>query len=320
MNELHLFAGAGGGILGGHLLGHTCVCAVEIDKYCRRVLLQRQRDGVLPRFPIWDDIRTFDGTPWRGRVDVVCGGFPCQDISAAGKGAGITGERSGLWSEMARVVREVQPQYVFVENSPLLIQRGLGLVLTDLAEMGFDAAWGIVSAEDAAFAGGTPAIYHERKRLWLLAESTDSTRIQQGRHEQRAEWQRAGTCGESFTEGTDTAVERLQGSEQKNNDSEQWTRTGGVCKSTDAKIHRRRKRRTRRLDSNGAGECEQALQTGDTNVTRLEIRQGESGYDGAQQQTIERAGWWESEPAVGRVAHELASGMVRNNGTEAGDV
>ena len=86
MREMHLFAGAGGGILGGILLGHTCVCAVEIESYCRAVLLQRQRDGILPKFPIWDDVRTFDGKPWRGLVDCVCGGFPCQDISTAGGG------------------------------------------------------------------------------------------------------------------------------------------------------------------------------------------------------------------------------------------
>ena len=95
MNELHLFAGAGGGILGGMLLGHRTVCAVEIEPYCRKVLLQRQRDGILPWFPIWDDVRTFDGKPWRGIADVVCGGFPCQDISIAGHGAGIEGARSG---------------------------------------------------------------------------------------------------------------------------------------------------------------------------------------------------------------------------------
>ena len=104
MNELALFAGAGGGILAGHLLGWRTVCAVEIEDYPRRVLLQRQADGFLPRFPIWDDITTFDGKPWRGRVDVISGGFPCQDISAAGKGDGLDGERSGLWREMARVV------------------------------------------------------------------------------------------------------------------------------------------------------------------------------------------------------------------------
>ena len=164
MNELHLFAGAGGGILGGMLLGHTCVCAVEIEPYPRKVLLQRQRDGILPRFPIWDDILTFDGTPWRGKVDVVCGGFPCQDISAAGKGAGIEGERSGLWGEMARVISEVRPRHIFIENSPLLVGRGLAVVLCDLAKMGYDARWGIVGAHHAS----AP---HRRDRIWIMAHS-----------------------------------------------------------------------------------------------------------------------------------------------------
>ena len=88
LRELALFAGAGGGILGGILLGWRTVCAVEIDAYCRHVLLARQRDGILDRFPIWDDVCTFDGRPWRGSVDVISGGFPCQDISVAGRGGG----------------------------------------------------------------------------------------------------------------------------------------------------------------------------------------------------------------------------------------
>jgi len=86
MNELALFAGAGGGILGGHLLGWRTVCAVEWEAYPASVLCARQNDGLLPSFPIWDDVQTFDGKPWRGIVDVVSGGFPCQDISAAGRG------------------------------------------------------------------------------------------------------------------------------------------------------------------------------------------------------------------------------------------
>jgi DNA (cytosine-5)-methyltransferase 1 len=164
MRELHLFAGAGGGILGGMLLGHTCVCAVEIEPYCRNVLLQRQRDGILPKFPIWDDVTTFDGNPWRGFVDVVCGGFPCQDISSVGKGVGIRGERSGLWSEFARIIGEIQPRFVWVENSPMLTVRGLGVVLGDLSTMGYDARWGVVSAFDA----GAP---HQRDRIWILAHA-----------------------------------------------------------------------------------------------------------------------------------------------------
>lgn len=171
MNELHLFAGAGGGILGGMFLGHTCVCAVEWDEHARQCLIARQRDGCLPRFPIWDDVQTFDGNPWRGRVDVVCGGFPCQDISSAGKGSGIDGERSGMWRHMARIVGEIRPRYVFVENSPMLTLRGLGRVLGDLAAMGYDAEWGVLGAKNA---GGL----HGRRRLWIVANAaTDRRRL-----------------------------------------------------------------------------------------------------------------------------------------------
>jgi len=164
MNELALFAGAGGGILGGHLLGWRTICAVEWEPYAACVLAARQNDGILPPFPIWDDVQTFDGKPWSGRVDVISGGFPCQDISAAGKGAGIDGERSGMWSHMARIVGEVRPRYVYVENSPMLTSRGLHRVLGDLAEMGFDARWGVVSASDV----GAP---HQRDRIWIVAYS-----------------------------------------------------------------------------------------------------------------------------------------------------
>jgi DNA (cytosine-5)-methyltransferase 1 len=164
LNELHLFAGAGGGILGGQLLGHTPVCAVEIEPYNRSVLFQRQRDGILPWFPIWDDVRTFDGKPWNGIADVVCGGFPCQDISAVGNGAGLDGEKSGLWGEMARIIGEVRPCFAFVENSPMLTSRGFGRVLGDLSEMGFDARWGVLGA-------GKYGAPHHRERIWVLAHN-----------------------------------------------------------------------------------------------------------------------------------------------------
>ena len=164
LNTFHLFAGAGGGILADLLLGHNPIGAAEIEKYPREVLLARQRDGHLPNFPIWDDVATLDGNPWRGSVDVLCGGFPCQDISAAGKGAGITGERSGLWKEYARLIGEMRPRFVFAENSPLLRTRGLGVVLEDLAALGYNARWGIIGAGDV----GAP---HKRARMWVLAYS-----------------------------------------------------------------------------------------------------------------------------------------------------
>lgn len=167
MRELALFAGAGGGILAGVLLGWRTVCAVELDPYARSVLVARQNDGSIRPFPVWDDVRTFDGAPWRGRVDVISGGFPCQDISAAGAGRGIDGSRSGLWSEMARIVREVRPRFVFVENSPTLVVRGLGVVLGDLAALGYDAAWDVFGAVNV----GAP---HLRKRSWVVAALADS--------------------------------------------------------------------------------------------------------------------------------------------------
>ena len=166
MNELALFAGAGGGILGGHLLGWRTVCAVEWEQYPASVLCARQNDKILPTFPIWDDVQTFDGKPWRGIVDVVSGGFPCQDISAAGRGAGIDGERSSMWKHMARIIGEVRPRYAFVENSPMLTNRGLGVVLADLSSMGFDAKWGVVSAADVG-------ANHQRERIWIRAEQRD---------------------------------------------------------------------------------------------------------------------------------------------------
>jgi len=173
LNELALFAGAGGGILGGKLLGWRTVCAVEWEPYPASVLVARQNEGILPPFPIWDDVQTFDGKPWRGIVDVVSGGFPCQDISSAGKGAGINGERSGMWREMARIIYEVRPKYAFVENSPMLTSRGLGVVLGDLAEMGFDARWGVLGA---AHIGAN----HQRDRIWIVATNPNIPQQQRG--------------------------------------------------------------------------------------------------------------------------------------------
>ena len=173
MRELHLFAGAGGGILGGMLLGHTPVCAVEIDKYCRKVLEARQADGWLPEFPIYEDVRQFDGKPWRGKVDVVAGGFPCQPWSHAGKRKGADDPRH-LWPEMARIVEEVRPRYVFAENVQLA---AFEEPWRDLRGLGYRVPPALcVAAADV----GAP---HLRKRWWLLAADADSagaTRLSSG--------------------------------------------------------------------------------------------------------------------------------------------
>ncbi len=112
--------------------------------------------------PIWTDVSTFDGRPFRGLVGCVSGGFPCQDISVAGKQAGIEGQRSGLWKQFARIVSEVQPRLVVIENVAALRTNGLEVVLADLAALGFDAEWGTLRASDV---GAT----HHRDRLFILA-------------------------------------------------------------------------------------------------------------------------------------------------------
>lgn len=166
MRELSLFTGAGGGVLGSKLLGWTTCGYVEINDYCQKVIAQRIKDGHLDEAPIFGDIRAFISEgyagAYQGMVDVVTGGFPCQDISIAGKGEGITGERSGLWGSMAEVIGIIRPKFVFVENSPMLTSRGLGTVLWDLARMGFNARWGVLGASHV---GGQ----HARKRIWILA-------------------------------------------------------------------------------------------------------------------------------------------------------
>jgi DNA (cytosine-5)-methyltransferase 1 len=164
---MHLFAGAGGGILADLLLGHRPVCAVEIDAHCQKVLLQRQRDGFLPAFPIWDDVVTFDGEPWKGAVEIVAGGFPCTNISCAGPRDGLTGESSILFFQMLRIIEEVQPRFVFTENSPELRTKGLGAVVTGLTSLGYECRWCVLGARDVG-------ANHVRKRLWLLAYSDDT--------------------------------------------------------------------------------------------------------------------------------------------------
>lgn len=162
MNELALFAGRGGGLLASKLLGFNTVCAAEIRSDARDCLIQRQRDGVLDPFPIWDDVSTFDGHPWAGKVDIITGGFPCQDISSSGKGAGIEGSRSGLWKEYSRIIGEIRPEFVYAENSPLLRTRGLGVILGDLSSMGYSARWCVLGAWHIGKV-------HKRDRMWILA-------------------------------------------------------------------------------------------------------------------------------------------------------
>ena len=146
--------------------GARPVCYVEREAFAAAALVARMEDKILAPAPIWSDVSSFDGRPWRGVVDFIAGGFPCQDVSDAGPREGIRrGNRSGLWFEFARIVGEVGPRYVFVENVARLTLRGLDIVLGTLAELGFDAEWTTLRAEEVGAA-------HERDRTFILGVLT----------------------------------------------------------------------------------------------------------------------------------------------------
>jgi DNA (cytosine-5)-methyltransferase 1 len=164
LTVLDLFSGIGGFSLGLERTGgFRTVAFCEIEPYCRRVLAKHW-----PEVPCYDDVRTLDAARLDadgiGRIDAICGGFPCQDISVAGRQAGLDGERSGLWSEIIRLAGEVGPRFILVENVAALLDLGMDRVLGDLATLGFDAEWHCIPAS----AVGAP---HRRDRVWIVAHA-----------------------------------------------------------------------------------------------------------------------------------------------------
>ena len=164
MNVLDLFSGIGGFSLGLERAGMKTIAFCEVDKKCQEVLRKHWKD-----VPIFDDVTTLKGTDIDGTVDVICGGFPCQDISLAGKGAGLEGERSGLWWEFHRLIKEIKPKWAIIENVSALRNRGLDQVLRSLNEIGYDAEWHCITAASI----GAP---HRRDRIWIVAYPRDSSR------------------------------------------------------------------------------------------------------------------------------------------------
>lgn len=160
MRVLDLFSGIGGFSLGLERAGMKTIAFCEIDPFCRKVLAK-----YWPDVPIYEDIRALSARQLKAdgiECDLICGGFPCQDISGAGNRSGITGERSILWSEYARLIGEIRPQFVLVENVAALLDRGMDTVVGDLARIGYDTEWSTLSA----CAVGAP---HMRQRVFIMA-------------------------------------------------------------------------------------------------------------------------------------------------------
>jgi DNA (cytosine-5)-methyltransferase 1 len=186
LRVLDLFSGIGGFSLGLERAGMRTVAFCEIDPFCRAVLAKHW-----PAVPIHPDVRALTASQV-GSIDAICGGFPCQDISSAGKRSGIAGERSGLWGEYARLIGELRPSYAIVENVCALRSRGLDVVLGDLAAIGYDAEWHCIPASHV----GAP---HNRDRIWIVAYPERGERGQEpygralgrmGREQQSVPWDR----------------------------------------------------------------------------------------------------------------------------------
>jgi len=162
MKILDLFSGIGGFSLGLERAGMQTIAFCEVDPVCRQVLKKHW-----PNVPIFEDVKTLTAKDIHDTVDVICGGFPCQDISLAGRGAGLAGERSGLWYEYHRLIKEIRPRYVIIENVAALRSRGLDEVLRCLDALGYDAEWHCIPAA----AVGAP---HRRDRIWIVAYANDN--------------------------------------------------------------------------------------------------------------------------------------------------
>lgn len=283
MNELSLFTGAGGGVLGSLLLGWRAIGYVEWDNYCQQVIRRRIEDGILHNAPIFGDIRAFIGDGYaeryRGMVDVITAGFPCQPFSTAGKRAGEDDPRN-MWPATIECIRVVRPRFALLENVPGLLSSGyFGTILGDLAESGYDARWRILSAAEL----GAP---HKRDRLWIAVTDAASERDHRERrnndstarawHKNEQEFDTSGTRDVADAESTEC---------NGCGNTRRWWAGFADC-----------------------GDAGDAASAGLSDGLNGEMGGGTQGLEIVQSQ---RPDWWTTEPDVGRVAHGLASRVDR---------
>lgn len=307
MNGLDICAGSGIGSWVWKQLGGRTVCYIENDDYCQRLLQARIADGLICDAPIWDDLRSFDARPWRGRVDFIFGGIPCQPWSVAGKQEGESDPRD-LWPDFLRVLRDVEPRFALVENVPGLIHRrkdkntkeqlqpAIGRLLGDLAESGYDAEWDCISAS----AVGAP---HRRDRVWLVAypRSTGT----------RLEAYRGSGQGREPTDASQSAILRQEDGP-------------GSATGIDATGEDVAYPQSGQDDERDRGELPQEIRGGqavnaaagisskDVADTESDLR-GTPRYEGfiALNRRSQQGNWWAVEPDVGRVADGVASRVDR---------
>jgi len=286
MNVLDLFSGIGGFSLGLERAGFKTVAFCEIDKKAQLVLKKHW-----PQVPIYDDVSTITKENFHGqKIDVICGGFPCQDISFAGKGAGLAGARSGLWFQFHRLTKEIRPRYAIIENVAALRSRGLDEVLRSLAEIGYDAEWHCIPAS----AVGAP---HRRDRVWIVAYPNNI-------------WvQQHGTNSKSDPKCC-FSTRSLR------NDRTAWSGEKIMAYSTGTGLSQRgqsRQHSSAAQERTGlVDEFERCGETmADSNSPRLERQWEITSRIGERLNNARNVGWWAVEPDVGRVAYGIPKRVDR---------
>ena len=334
MNVLDLFSGIGGFSLGLERAGFKTVAFCEVDKKCQAVLKKHW-----PDVPMFDDVSNLKGKDIEEKIDVICGGFPCQDISLAGKGAGLAGKRSGLWSEFHRLIKEIRPKYAIIENVSALRSRGLDQVLGALSEIGYDAEWHCITAASV----GAP---HRRDRIWIVAHSRhrgrgDSITGSLGRDGERELEKRIRTTETIETTGSSQTSEAMA----HTNDSRSGASKNGNNTKRPETVERRQEQSFNRSSGSSANlayaddiRSSRGGETGirenlekawsqftggssigyswemaDSDNERLQrdVWEGQTGTQGQSERYSSERGWWATEPDVGRVAHGIPGRVDR---------
>ena len=295
----------------------SCVWQVEIDDYASKVLAKHW-----PKVQREKDIKECSAKNLKA-VDLICGGFPCQDISQAGRGAGLAGEKSGLWFEMLRVIGDLRPRWVLVENVSAFAQRGLSTAVSGLSEIGYDCEWSIVSAEDV----GAP---HIRKRLWLIGRHTNSqsksaqpvnakasSRLSKFINQSSS----AGAHCKSDSQPADTNSKRLESRAERPHGqlSNKQERDAGQMgeKISHTNSERSKGRHSQRAKQNRQKKADTALpfcaNVSDTNSDRLQDSGQGRTETGTAYGSSQRSGreWWAAEPDICRVAHGIPKRVDR---------
>lgn len=310
LRSISLFSGYGGIAIGLHQYSEP-ILYCDIEPYAQATLLSRMDDGTIPVAPIWNDVTTLNGVPFRGLVDLIEGGFPCQDISVAGKGAGLDGERSGLFREIIRLCKEASPSFLFLENVPAIRTRGSIEVQEALASIGYDARWGVISAAEVG-------ANHRRERWFCLAkrrsESDFAIRPKHGHKDHKYDPE-CSHC-QPWTTVADTSSEGLEGQWEPQRIPEEESRVNcnaiAVAKRNLAHAECSGLQGLSISEAHVLQPTEGSSKVPNTHLSRLSgetssaTEENNEGigedYWRSVSATLERD-WWKTEPRVGRVAH-----------------